>query len=164
MRSHEIGPGSRPLVKVLFNLEPTACHGSAFETLWAERVGLDEYCLENVPFYAFGVSFQDTVLAPKENGLPVFSKVIRRGGHSTYRLVLNDSHRDDFDRYLDPLQGRGCSYEEGHKPLLAVDVPPEANIFEVYAGLEAGEKAGVWSFEEGHCGHPGANAVPAGGA
>jgi hypothetical protein len=51
------------------------------------------------------------------------------------------------------LQALGCSYEEGPNGLLAVDVPPEANIFEVYSALEAGESRDVWTFEEGHCGH-----------
>jgi hypothetical protein len=46
----------------------------------------------------------------------------------------------------------GCSYEEG--VVLSVDVPPSVDIYAVYDLLEAGEIAGVWAFEEGHCGHP----------
>ena len=47
---------------------------------------------------------------------------------------------------------RSGSYEEGDA--LAVDVPPKADIYEVYSLLEAGEQNGVWEFDEGHCGHP----------
>jgi hypothetical protein len=50
-----------------------------------------------------------------------------------------------------------CTYEfadEGSKLLYAVDVPPAANIFEVYQILEDGEGLSVWAFDEGHCGHP----------
>ena len=37
--------------------------------------------------------------------------------------------------------------------LLAVDVPPDTDINVVYTLLDKGEKDGIWSFEEGHCGH-----------
>lgn len=35
-----------------------------------------------------------------------------------------------------------------------MDIPPGANIDEVYALLEAGKRSGAWDLEEGHCGHP----------
>ena len=143
------------MVKIIFNLEPGSRHGSATETMWATPISEVEVTLENIPFYAYGVSFGDTVLAPREDGLPVFKEVIRRGGHSTYRLLIDDARgAREFENFWKPLRECGCTYEEGIKPLLAVDVPPQANIFEVYRLLENGEKAGAWSFEEGHCGHP----------
>lgn len=143
------------MVKVLFNLAPGSLHGSATETMWATPIGKDEFMLKNTPFYAYGVSFGDAVFAPREDGLPVFKEVIRTGGHSTYRLLLDNARgAREFENFWRPLQECGCTYEEGIKPLLAVDVPPQADIFEVYRLLENGEKAGAWSFEEGHCGHP----------
>jgi hypothetical protein len=33
-------------------------------------------------------------------------------------------------------------------------VPPETDVYEAYAALEAEENANVWGFEEAHCGHP----------
>jgi uncharacterized protein DUF4265 len=52
------------------------------------------------------------------------------------------------------LQALGCTYEQASSHLLLVDVPPHADIYAVYVLLEEGENAGVWDFEEGHCGHP----------
>jgi hypothetical protein len=52
------------------------------------------------------------------------------------------------------LQAAGCSFEGVEGRLLAVDVPPRANIHHVYHLLQHGEDDGVWEFEEGHCGHP----------
>ena len=141
------------LGKVTFRLEPGAWHGSATETVWAEPVAPGQYRLCNVPFYAFDVSYGDVVGTVEETGCLVFSSVLRRGGHSTYRLLLKDPLRDQFESFWKPLAECGCTYEEGHRPLLAVDVPADADIFEVYRRLEAGELAGIWSFEEGHCGH-----------
>lgn len=145
--------GTSGLAKVTFHLEPGAWHGSATETVWAEPVAPGQYRLRNVPFYAFDVSYGDVVGTGDDTGRLVFGSVLRRGGHSTYRLLLKESLRDQFEAFWKPLADCGCTYEEGHRPLLAVDVPAEADIFEVYRRLEAGELAGVWSFEEGHCGH-----------
>lgn len=54
--------------------------------------------------------------------------------------------------------GRGetrRSLNEGaFRRLLAIDVPPEADIHQVYAQLQAGESEGNWVFEGGHYGHP----------
>ena len=141
------------LVKITFHLEPSAWHGSSTESLWADLVGPDQYRLRNVPFYAFDVSYDDVVETVEEAGQLVFAIVIRRGGHSTYRLLVNKPHSDRFESFWKPLAECGCTYEEGHRPLLAVDVPAEADIFEVYRRLEEGQLAEAWSFEEGHCGH-----------
>jgi hypothetical protein len=154
MRNPDDAPSTHNMVKILFELDPNAWHGSAAETLWATPVEKDEYTLENVPFYVFGVSYGDRVLARLQDGIPVFKEVIRRSGHSTYRILLKKERASEFDKFWQPLREHGCTYEEGFKHLLAVDVPPHANIFEVYQLLEDGEKAEVWSFEEGHCGHP----------
>ncbi|AUX48098.1 hypothetical protein SOCE26_096280 [Sorangium cellulosum] len=141
------------LVKVMFRLSPDEWHGSAAETLWATPVGPDSYRLENTPFYAFGVSFQDVVVATSENSVFVFSGVFKHGGHSTYRIIVDPNRKDDFEEFWEPLHEKRCTYEAGPGGLLAVDVPPEANIRDVYGCLQAGEDAGVWGFEEGHCGH-----------
>ena len=50
-----------------------------------------------------------------------------------------------------PLEKLGCTFEQG--PVVSVDVPEDANIYKVYDLLDAGERSGVWEFEEGHCGH-----------
>ena len=141
------------LVRVVFELDPSAWHGSATERLWAEPVGAARYRLRNTPFFAFGVSNEDVVFGEDRGGQIVFTGVSIRGGHSTYRLrLLGEGRNDVFRKQWEPLARRGCSYEEG--PVLAVDVPPSADIHTVYELLEAGASAGIWDFEEGHCGHP----------
>ena len=144
------------LVKVRFNLEPEAWHGHVSETVWAEPVAVGRYRVRNTPFFAHGVSAEDVVSAqsnPEEPTL-LFDGVSQRGGHSTYRVFSNFGLDDvRFRNAWKPLEERGCSYESTGK-LLAVDVPPSADIHAVYDLLEKGESDGVWGFEEGHCGHP----------
>jgi len=143
----------RNLKKVIFPLDAGAWHGSATESVWVDDVGKGRYVLENSPFYAFGVSYQDVVSAKEVDGELVFDEVISRGGHSTYRLMVSGGH-EDFDCYWKSLQQMGCTYEEGLNRLISVDVPPLTDIYAAYNAFVAGEQAGVWSFEEGHCGHP----------
>lgn len=143
---------SSELVKVIFALERNAWHGSATESLWAERVDDRRFRLRNAPFYAHGVSAEDIVIAEERDDEFWFSHVMLRGGHSTYRLfVKKETSAQDFERYWRPLQKLGCAYEEG--PVLAVDVPARANIQKAYEQFAAGYRACVWDFEEGHCGH-----------
>src|SRR5215471_4834417 len=142
----------RKMVKIRFELEPGAWHGSGTETLWATPVGPNQYRLENVPFFAFGVSWEDVVLAKQDGPHRVFVEVLLRGGHSTYRLLPVGTWTESFERYWAPLAAAGCAYEGGPARLRAVDVPPQADLHEVYKALRAGEATGVWDFEEGHCG------------
>ena len=144
------------LVKILFHLGQNTWHGYATETLWAEPLHGDRYKLGNTPFYFKGVSFEDIVVATKQTSseLLIFRRVHARGGHSTYRLILEPKITDQqFRYYWDSIEKFHCSYEEGTQRLYAVDVPAKAAIEKVYALLEKGEADGIWEFEEGHCGH-----------
>ena len=134
------------------------------ETLWAALKQTPRgflYELLNSPWYAKGVSHLDQVRAtPSEAGLK-FHSVIVRGGHSTYWLRFPPDS-PNFETYWAPLQALGCTYEGGRTTNFvsgslvrySVDVPPEADIYQVYALIEKGETEGVWEFAEGHCGHP----------
>lgn len=141
-------------VKVFAVLDADEWHGYKTESMWAEPVQGDVFVIRNVPFYAKGFSHEDTVRAPFRADERFITDVIRRSGHSTYRFILEqDVPESAWQKYWQPLEAAGCSYERADKKLFAVDVPPKADIHQVYALLEAGERDGVWGFEEGHCGH-----------
>jgi hypothetical protein len=144
--------------KVIFDTDGNAWHGTTAERLWATPVGIRLYRLENSPLYAYGVSYQDVVVARKDaDTLLRFVSVQSRGGHSTYRVVLKAaSTKADFERHWKPLEQLGCTYESSADPenVFAIDVPPSTDVYVVYPLLEDGERDGVWEFEEGHCGHP----------
>ena len=141
------------LVRIVFELDSSAWHGNKTERLWCETVGEGRFRLRNSPFFAFGISNEDIVFGEDRKGKLCFAGVSIRGGHSTYRLKLavHDRETPAFQKYWEPIERLGCSYEEG--TVLSVDVPAAANIYDVYGLLEAGETGGVWDFEEGHCGH-----------
>jgi hypothetical protein len=146
------------LVKIWLPLPESDCHSYGSESLWAEHVQNYEFKIRNSPFYAKDLSFGDTVdVEISPDGVFELRSVVGRGGHSTYRIFLGDGVTLDspgFLRYWLPLETIGCRYEGATRRLFAVDVPPEADIHEVYGLLVAGEEEPAWGFEEGHCGHP----------
>jgi hypothetical protein len=126
------------------------------ETLWAEPVGRDRYRLQNVPFHAFGLSFDDVVLAKAADGQLLVEKVVGPGGHSTYRLILKPGINVGdavFSRLWKPLEAIGATFEQANEHLLAVDIPETTDVYGAYALLQVGEAAGAWDFQEGHFGH-----------
>jgi hypothetical protein len=146
-----------PLAKVTFPLDPDESGGVRSEGIWAEPLGDARYRLRNVPFYARGVSLGDTVLAQDHDGTVMVEKILKRGGHSTYRIFLCDGLKIDSDAFgiaWKEIRTLGCTYENANGRWIAVDVPPETDADSVYTLLNRGEADGVWTFEEGHCGHP----------
>jgi len=146
----------RPLVKVVFELGDD-WHGFSSESVWAEKVSNNRCKLKNSPFYVKDVSLEDVIFVNKKSeGHFLFESISLRGGHSTYRIVISKSTSEEyFEKYWNPLKQLGCSYEavDNIYSVLAVDVPSNVDIYEVYERLSEGEKVNVWDFEEGHCGH-----------
>ena len=142
------------LVKLVFKL-PANDGPIASESLWTERLGSTLFRVRNVPFYLYGVSEQDVVRAEESEVRLTVSGITDRGGHSTYRIFLpaQDSE-EQFAADWIRLQELGCTYERATRRLVAIDVPPQADVYAVYDALARGEKQGRWEFEEAHCGHP----------
>jgi hypothetical protein len=67
---------ARPDAKVLFRV-PNEDGTADVETLWATSLGNDQYKLDNSPFYAYSVSWEDIVYAPFDpaEGYPAFQSV-----------------------------------------------------------------------------------------
>jgi hypothetical protein len=151
----------------------------ATETLWAEPVqdGGDEaddgnaaghgdgskpgrFRLPNSPFLVRDLSHLDVVEATPTGdsieGTPVyaFTRVVERGGHSTYHVLLarQATNPDEVRRLMQPLTDIGCTFEGMGMRLLAVDVPPAVDLEAVLQCLKEVEMLGHWSFEEAHCG------------
>lgn len=73
--------------KMIFTLKPGVWHGSATESVWVSSLGNSIYKLENSPFFAFDVSFQDVLIGKYDGDSLIFDGISSRGGHSTYRII-----------------------------------------------------------------------------
>ena len=81
---------SKPNAKVLFSV-PDEDGGADIETLWAFNLGSDKYKLDNLPYFAYGVSWNDVILAPfdEDEQFPTFQKVVSKSGNRTIRLIFD---------------------------------------------------------------------------
>src|SRR4051794_37589642 len=81
--------------------------GVVAENLWAEVLGSDRFRIDNVPFYAYGVSLGDVVRADEIDGRLVFRDVVARSGHSTYRVLVKDRAGADSAGFQSLWRGLG---------------------------------------------------------
>lgn len=127
-----------PTAKVLFRV-PDDEGGATVETLWAIPLGEDRYRLDNSPFYAYGVSWQDIVLAPidAQEGLPAFQSVLARSGNRTVRVIFDPpvSPGNSSDQVLQGLVALGCSYEGANRGYMSVNIPAGVELQEVRSYL-----------------------------
>ena len=131
-------PSSQPNSKVLFRVIDE--DGSAnVETLWATHLGANDYKLDNSPFYAYGVSWEDVVLAPfdADEGFPTFERVVAKSGNRTVRVIFRTPFEEgnESDRVLRGLVALGCSYEGANRKYFSVNIPPGVDLNSVRAYL-----------------------------
>ena len=117
----------KPNAKVLFRV-PNEDGGADVETLWATHLEGDNYRLDNSPFYAFGVSWEDVVSAPfnADEGFPTFERVVSKSGNRTIRVLFKTPIEpgNESDRLVQGLIALGCDYEGATRKYISVNIPP----------------------------------------
>ena len=121
----------KPDAKVLFRV-PNDDGTSVVETLWATSLGEDRYKLDNSPFYAYGVSWEDVVFAPfsEEEKFPTFQSIAEKSGNRTVRVSfdLPVEEGNSSDEMLKGLMALGCDYEGVNRKYISVNVPPDVSL------------------------------------
>jgi hypothetical protein len=119
------------------------------ESMWAREIEGDLFAIKNLPFFAFGLNFEDVVRAtPGDSGLREVRTVVRRSGHQTLRMLFPPHvRRADQQVHLDAVKCLGASFERATDRLVAVDVPPGASYDAILALLTNLEAADVAAFE-----------------
>jgi hypothetical protein len=121
----------QPNAKVLFRV-PNEDGTAEVETLWATHLGGDQYKIDNSPFYAYGVSWEDVVFAPFDpvEGFPTFRYVISKSGNRTVRVVFDPAVAEwnQSDQLLQGLIALGCDYEGANRRYVSVNIPSTVNL------------------------------------
>jgi hypothetical protein len=130
-------------------------HGNTTETLWVSPwFKEDSYQIRNIPFYTKAVSLDDIIQVKDINGLKYFKGILKKSGHSTYRIFLNEKVTEEmFKSFWVPLEEIGCSYEKAYNRFYSIDIPFETDIYNAYSFLQNGEINEIWEFEEGNLNH-----------
>lgn len=139
--------------------KPTACirfkvedeTGEPFgETMWAYNLGRDRYKVANLPFFVYGVSAHDIVLAPydRRTGLPTFERVIIKSGNRTLRAGFSQrvSPGNRTRQVLDKLIEMGCGIEGADGSHFAFNVPATVELGKVAAILD--RTAVIWELSD----------------
>jgi hypothetical protein len=148
---------SNELLKIGFKLEKDEDDypPADWEWMWASRVGDSTFKIDNIPFFAKGVSCDDIVTAEQINRELVFKELYEASGHSTVRVVVYREDRNDEELgkvvsdIRQSLQALGCATELSHIPnLVAVDIPPSVKYESVARFLSEKENDGFLEYEE----------------
>ncbi|ACG72596.1 conserved hypothetical protein [Anaeromyxobacter sp. K] len=129
--------------------------GPAEDWIWAEPLGSGRFRVESCPFFAYGVSRDDVVSAAAVEGeeSPRLDDVVEKGGHRTLRLAL-DARAELGARPVQGLLERllevGCTHELLRPKIVAIDVPPEADLDLVAELLQDRAREGtlVWEWAD----------------
>lgn len=121
------------------------------EYLWAEPVGEDLYRIENIPFYAYGVNYQDIVTATPSKDDPSTLEIgtlKEWGGHQTMRLFFSDKiSQEDQEKLIAILADNNIIHQRADDYLIAINIPPGLDAGSVYDFLEDNEGDDRFSFE-----------------
>lgn len=142
-------------VKVIFELpqDDDGWPPAGSEGLWALPVTPDVVRLDNTPFFVRGVATGDLIRVRRgDDGQLQADERLRWSGHCTIRIIvfrdgpLSGSRQQVLDKFA-PLGVTGEGIEQFS--MVALDVPPDADIAAVKRLLREGEHDGWWEYEEG---------------
>ena len=122
----------KEMVKIEFRVQDG--EGVNVETPWAKRIGKSKFQLDNSPFYAYDVSWEDIIEAvPDEEGVLVFKKVIQKSGNRSVRVIFDPpiDKSEESKKILDGLVDMGCSYEGANPGYICVNIPRGIELMEV---------------------------------
>lgn len=115
-------------IKVLFHLEQDEDGYPPFsiEGLWCKKTVNNTYIVDNVPFYAYGISLGDEICVTEENGECYFQSIVKPSGNSTLRVYFKDER---MEAVRDNLCAMGCKVEISNLPsFISVNVPQEVSL------------------------------------
>src|SRR5437868_1358784 len=84
------GSKSKRLERIAVPIKVPELPNLQIENLWGERIHDGEYILRNSPFFADGLAAEDLVKATRSSGALKLQRVLKQGGHSNYRVYLDD--------------------------------------------------------------------------
>ena len=96
------------------------------ETLWAFDLGGGHYRLDNTPWYAYGISWQDVVEARLDpDGQLQLVKVVSKSGNRTVRITAEEPFKDEW---LEKIVSFGASFEGANRRYVGINIPQELNL------------------------------------
>ena len=133
-------------VKIHITFDPR-CYGMpGSETMWAEPLGDDLFKVNNVPFFAYGISNGDVVRCKEREVI----EVVRPSGNRTLRVKFNNTlTQEQMQAIYEAIVGLGGEVEPGFPGLISINVPPAVDYDTLVSFLEGSDHADMLAFETG---------------
>ncbi|MBF6317320.1 DUF4265 domain-containing protein [Nocardia cyriacigeorgica] len=142
-------------VKVHFRMQINE-HGwppASVESLWAVDLGDGTVRVDNTPWFVRGLASGDIVtVEPDDEGVLWAGETVQPSQNCTIRLIVleDDGSAAARESVMKAFHGLGATGEGiEHYRMVALDVPPEANLLKIRRLLEHGAERGRWHWEEG---------------
>ncbi len=120
------------------------------ESMWARPLGNDLYELHNSPFSAYDLNYLDVVVAlsTAPQLKPQISRVERRSGHKTLRLIfMAETDRTLRDEILAKINELGATYENANSTLYSLDISRIEDYQPLCEQLWRWEQSGALNYE-----------------
>ncbi|MFC8827764.1 DUF4265 domain-containing protein [Streptomyces sp. NPDC057137] len=126
---------------------------ASVESLWAVDLGDGTARLDNTPWFVRGVASGDIIkMRPDDDGVLWAGETVRPSQNCTLRLIVlkDDGSAAARQSVLEAFHRLGTTGEgiERYR-MVALDVPPEADLPRIRELLEHGAAEGWWHWEEG---------------
>ncbi|MFD9729356.1 DUF4265 domain-containing protein [Streptomyces sp. NPDC059072] len=126
---------------------------ASVEGLWAVDFGDGTVRLENTPWFVRGVACGDVIdIEFDDEGVRWAGKTVRASENCTIRLIVLKDEGSVVARQsvLEAFHRLGAAGEGIEQfRMVALDVPPDADLARIRRLLEHGEGRGWWHWEEG---------------
>ncbi|WP_213937205.1 DUF4265 domain-containing protein [Pseudomonas sp. dw_612] len=141
--------------KIVFELTPDEDDYPpvSSESIWGVFKGEQTYEIDNTPYYVYGVSKGDWVLARPDGEELIAARVVKQGGHSTIRVFASNSN--DKSKIIARLQlfGASCSSNQ-ELSLFSVDIPAGCDFSEIDSYLASIADGENIAYEDACLQHP----------
>lgn len=136
------------LVKIRVDLPNHLAIGG--ESMWAKNLSNGHYQIKNIPFYAYGLNFDDIVIAKaaSDDLKPEIISLAKSNGHQTLRIIFTDDlGKEEHIEIIESIRTEHIGYEGMNSNHFALNVTPEGDYNALYDALEALEEKEILSFE-----------------
>jgi hypothetical protein len=144
-----------PYKKMRFSLEQDedGYPPYATEGIWVLPLESGRYRIENIPFYARGISCEDIVEGEfDETEALTFVSLASASGRSTFRVIVHDPK--EIEAVRGEIKRLGADTEVHlDQQMIAVDVPADVAVKPLLNYLVDSRASGVSDFEEGALRH-----------
>jgi hypothetical protein len=120
------------------------------ESMWADDLGDNKYQIKNIPFYAYGLNFDDIVFAEAESEefKPEIKRLLKPSGHRTLRIIFTGgASKEENIKILESIRTEHVGYEGRSDFQFSMNITLEGDYNQTYDALEKLEEKSILSFE-----------------